>query len=227
MRQVFLQSPWIYHKEPQEIIEIFFRYGVFERLKKGTPLKNGGASGRFYYLKKGLATFTSQDRNGRNFSFCLVIPGRVLADIDGISRENVNVVDKVIRPSEVLSIDYDTWYKHIGSDPDKLLMVTRGIIAKHESHMEAMIANYTLSIEDRLKVFLKTLLKAYENPLAEWNWLPLYLSEEEYSGLLGASRVSISRQFIKWRELGLLRKEKREIIINKAVFDDVYDWTDS
>lgn len=227
MRQVFLQKPWIYHEEPKEIRDVFFKYGTLERLKRGTAVMNGGEGGRFYYLKKGLGIFSFEDKNGRSFIFNLVLPGRVFADVDGVSREIVNVVDLVIRPSEVLSIDYDAWHKHIGSNPELLLMVTKGIISKHESHMEAMIANYTLSIEERLKVFLKVLLMSYIKEITSgWHGVPLYLSTGEYASLIGSSRVSVSRIFTVWNKKGLLRKEGREIVIHSDLFDDIYDWTE-
>ena len=146
MRQVFFQKPWIYHEEPKEIKGIFFKYGKLERLKRGTAVSNGGVDGKIYYLKKGLGIFSFQDKSGRSFIFNLLIPGRVFGDVDGISKELVNVNDSVIRPSEVLSIDYNIWYKYIVSDNDLLLTFTRGVISKHESHIEAMIANYTLSL---------------------------------------------------------------------------------
>jgi CRP-like cAMP-binding protein len=224
MRQVFLQKPWIYHKEPQEIVDIFYRFGTLERLKRGTSLLNGGDNGCVYYLKKGLATFSFQDKAGRSFVFALVPPGRVLADIDGISGELVNVHDSVIRPSEVLSIDRETWFKYIGSDAKLLMQVTKGIISKHESHMEAMIANYTLSLGDRLKVLYKVLITSFNEILNEWNKLPLYLSANECAELTGATRVSISRIISAWMKQGLLKKVKRDIFIHINLFNDIYDW---
>ena len=228
MRQVFLQNPWIHHEEPKEIRDIFFRYGTLERIKRGTAVLNGGPDGRFYYLKKGLGVFTFEDKNGRSFIFNLVIPGRVFADVDGISQEFVNVTDSVIRPSEVLSIDYATWHKYIGSNPELLLLMTRGIISKHESHMEAMIANYTLSVDERLKVFLKVLISSYGPIIDGWNEVPLYLSANEYASLVGASRVSVARIFAKWTKAGAVKKEQgRNFSVNSELFSDIYDWTEA
>lgn len=228
MRQVFYQKPWIYREEPAVIRDIFLRYGTLERLQKNTPLLNGGEDGRFYYLKKGLATFAFQDMNGRSFIFSLVLPGRVLADVDGISREMVNVTDSVIRPSEVLSISYEKWQKYIGNSPELMLEFTRGIISKEETHMEAMIANYTLSVEDRLRVFLKALITSYQPEITQgWNKVPLYLSQDEYAQLVGSTRVTVNRVKAEWQKNGLSIKNKRDTAVHSDLFERLYDWTNN
>lgn len=227
MRQVFLQTPWIHDEEPAEIKAVFYKYGTLERLKRGSDVLNGGNNGRFYYLKKGLGAFSFEDKHRRRVIFNLVLPGRVFADVDGISKEVVNVVDSVIRPSEVMSISYETWLQHIGSNPALMLLTMKGIISKHESHMEAMIANYTLTVEERLKVFIKVLFNAYKINISEgWHKIPLVLTVSEYASLVGASRISVSRLFGSWISNGLLTKHKRDFSVKADLFHDVYDWLD-
>ncbi|MDR0588381.1 MAG: Crp/Fnr family transcriptional regulator [Burkholderiales bacterium] len=229
MRQVFLEKPWIYNKEPSEFAEIFVRYGRLERYKRGATLAHGGKNGRIYYLSEGLVSCSSVDRNGQSFTFCLIPPERVFSEIDGISRTIVNVYVTAIRPSTVYSLDFETWFKHLGSHQEDALtlQVMQNLIGKFESHMEAMIANYTLPLSERLRVFLKVLLTAYTDTISEWNEIPIYLSAQEYAELMGASRVSISRLTSKWQKEMLLRKEGRSIFVRAALFDSIYDWVES
>lgn len=227
MRQVFFQKPWIYIEEPPQLREVYLKYGSPELLGRGTPLINGGTEGKFYYLKKGLAAFSFQDKHERSFIFSLVIPGRALADIDGLTRELVNVTDSVIRPSEVLSITYDVWQKHIGNNPELMLLYTKGLVAKEETHMEAMIANYTLSVPERLRVFLKVLLTSYNPEIKDgWNMLPIYLSHREYAQILGASEVTVCRTVVEMYEKKLMSRNKRNIYVHSSLFEDIYDWTE-
>ncbi|MDR2401099.1 MAG: Crp/Fnr family transcriptional regulator [Deferribacteraceae bacterium] len=225
MRQVFVHNPYVYSSEPPEIKNVYFRYGVFERLKRGTPVIHGGAHGRFYFLKKGLGACIFTDKNGRSHIFTLVLPGQAFGDIDGITRETVNCTDMVIRPSEVLSIDYETWYKHIGSRAEILLISAKSIINRHDAMMEQMIANYTLRIPERIKVLLKALITTEFNDYRiGWNKVPFNLSNVEYAALVGATRVSISRLFTEWSFEGLLKKNNRELFVHTDLLADVYDW---
>lgn len=226
MRQVFFQKPWIYKEEPLLLRKVYYKYGTLEKLKRGTVLINGGPEGKFYYLKKGLVAFSFQDKNGKSFIFSLVLPGRALADIDGLTRELVNVTDMVIRPSEVLSIDFNIWQKHIGNNLELMHLFAKGLIAKEESHMEAMLSNYTLNVTDRLKVFLKVLITSCKPEIENgWNQMPLYLSYEEYAQIVGASKVSVTRAMKTFQEEELIKKENRNIYVHSNLFQEMYDWT--
>ena len=153
------------------------------------------------------------------------MPGQAFGDVDGITKEVVNCRDLVIRDSELLSLDRETWNKHIGQNASLLMHATKSIIAKHDSIIEAVIANYTLSVPERLKVLLKALLFSdlhqYEDG---WNRIPLQLSNSEYAAIMGATRVSISRIFTDWMNQGMIRKKNREIFVHTDLFKDVYDW---
>jgi CRP-like cAMP-binding protein len=219
MRQVFVHAPYVFVSEPAEIKNVYFRYGTFERRNRGTAVIHGGTSGRFYFLKKGLAVSKFTDKHERNHILTLFMPGQAFADMDGITRETVNCTDMLIRPSELLSLDYETWYEHIGSNP-KLLLIN-----KHDAMMEGLIANYTLSVPERIKVLLKALLTSgLNNYKTGWNRVPLNLSNVEYAALVSATRVSISRLFTEWSAEGLLKKNNRELYVHTDLLSDVYDW---
>jgi CRP-like cAMP-binding protein len=225
MRQVFVHAPYVFVSEPAEIKNIYLKYGTFERRNRGTAVIHGGESGRFYFLKKGLAVCNFTDKHEHSHILTLFMPGQAFADMDGISRETANCTDMLIRPSELLSLDYKTWYEHIGSNADLLLIATRSAINKHDSIMEGLIANFTLSVPDRTKVLLKALITSEFNDYKPgWNKVPLNLSNVEYSALVGATRVSISRLFTEWSSEGMLKKNNRELYVHTDLLSDVYDW---
>lgn len=225
MRQVFLSQPWIHHEEPEDLKAIYYQYGKFEKIKKGTALYNGGQNGMLYFLMKGLGTFSFLSQYGKECIFALITPNRVLADIDGLSGKLVNVSDRIIRDSEVLSIHRDTFFKHIQNTPGLALKLAQSLIAKEESHMEAMIASFTLDVETRLKVFLKVLITSYQKIIQQgWNVIPLCLSNEEYASIVNASRVTISNHFSAWIKNGFMTKNRRIINVHSGLFEGIYDW---
>lgn len=228
MRQVFLRKPWIYQEEPKEIRDIYYKYGKLETLRKNESVMNGGTEGKFYFLKKGLAAFSAQDKFGKNHMLCLVLPGRAFADVDGFSGDLVNINDYVICQSQVLSITRDIWDEHIGSNVKLLKVFTKNIVGKLETLMEAMISNYTLKVDERLLAFWKVLITSCGKNINEgWNQIPVNLSIENYSKFIGASRITISKLFAKWIDEGVIQKDKKEICVHSTLLDTVYDWVEN
>jgi hypothetical protein len=227
MRQIGFQTPWIYLEEPPELREIYFRYGQPETVRRGTLLQNGGENTKRYYVLKGLATHGLSVATGKNWTPLLAIPGRAISDIDGFTQDLLNMPSYVIRDSTLLSLDDDRWERYVLNDHERFKLFAHYMILKMESITEAMILNYSLPAEDRLKAFLKSLLYNY-NALSEgWNKVPLMLSNKEYAAFTGSTSISVSRYFTMWREAGLIKKSRsRNILIHSDLFSDLYDWVD-
>jgi CRP-like cAMP-binding protein len=225
MRQVFLSKPWIYHEEPAEIKAAYLRYGRFEKLKRGTVLRLVGGKGCFCLLTKGLGTHSFKNRHGKVEIFSLILPNRALGDIAGITDTPHNSMVQIIRDSEALILDRKAWMDHVAAKSHLMLAFTRSIIAKEESHMEAMIANYTLDVESRLKVFLKVLITSHGHWAHDgWSTVPLRLSGKEYARLVSASRITISKLFSRWIDIGVMEKRGWTLRLHHSLFDNVYDW---
>lgn len=225
MRQVFLSNPWIHHEEPEELRQIYYQYGTLRKIKKDAFLKNGGESAQISLLLNGLGTFSFEGLNEKPIIFSLVLPNRVLGDMDGFSGQLVNVNARLTRDSEILSVERSTFMSIIEKNPSLHTMLTKSLIAKQESNLEAMIACHTLGVEARLKVFLKCLLTSTQKNMTS-GWIPvtLYLSHEEFASIINASRVTISKLFSSWEEQNLLTKKRRMICVHTNLFSDVYDW---
>lgn len=61
MRQILYGEQWIHPEEPQEIQEIFFKYGQKRKLNKGQELLHGGPTGEITLLLKGLCLYRFWD----------------------------------------------------------------------------------------------------------------------------------------------------------------------
>lgn len=228
MRQVFLSTPWIHHEEPEKLRQIYYQYGQHRKIKKDAFLPNGGENAQISLLLNGLGTFSFQGLNEKPIIFSLIIPNRVLGDMDGVSGQLVNVNVRLIRDSEILSVERKKFLQAIEKDPSLHRALTQSLIAKQESNLEAMIACHTLDVEARLKVFLKCLLTSTQNIItAGWQPVRLYLSHEEYASIINASRVTISKLFSAWENKNLLIKKGRTISVHTDLFNDVYDWLES
>ena len=226
MRQAFLSFPWIHHEEPDELKKIYQLHGVKRHLKKNTFLKNGGQGGaQVSFLLNGLGTFSFQTYNEKTITFALIIPSRALGDMDGFSGELVNVNVRLIRDSELLTVDRDIFFKEVEQRPELYKVLTHSLVSKQESNLEAMIACHTLDAESRFKVFLKTLLH-FTQAKASSDWYPIsiHLNHHEYASLINVSRVTISKLLTCWEEQGLMIKKGSATWVHRRLFADVYDW---
>ncbi len=227
MRQVFLQSPWIHPEEPFELKRLIQAHGMRVELKAGTALPHGSGSSNSYVglLEKGLGAFTFEDHAGRPFIFALIVPGRCFGDLDAMTQSRLNLKGMVIRDSIVVLIERSHWDKLVRSSNDLLYTYTKNAIKKEESHMEGMIANFTLDLSSRIRALLRSLISAYylvkEN---DWNPLPVKLTITEISQIVAANRASVSLVFSDWLQQDLVRKDGRRLIIHGQLLTRIYDW---
>lgn len=155
MRQVFLGSPWIHAPADPDIVRLFNTCGRWAKLPAGGCIFNGGDRGEIALVLSGLGAFSFQDRHGRNHIFTLILPGRLMGDVDGLSGSTVNVTDAALRETEVRLLSRDLFLQFLSENPSIQRKHAVGIIADHESDMEGMIANFTLSAPDRIITLLQ------------------------------------------------------------------------
>ena len=226
MRQIFQSLPWIHAAEPDFLVKLYEQLGVVRHVKKGEVLKSGGQSPRLFYLKKGLCAYLiAEQAKGRPSVLSLIVPGRTMGDLTCLTEDKVNVFSVAWQKSEILEVDVAQLYARIESIPGLMRQLALHLVRKQESHLEGMVANFTLSADKRLKVFLRVLIEAYGLELkARDNVVPLLLTNEQIGLITNLTRVSVSRIFSQWQEAGLLHKNGKTLLVEKALFDDVYDW---
>ncbi len=90
-----------------------------------------------------------------------------------------------------------------------------------------MIANATLSHEDRLRTFYKAMLFS-SGMLKQEGWvnIPIKLTSEELGMIINSSRVTVSRIQNKWIKAGLCSKEGSRLRLDQHLFHGIYDWRD-
>ena len=225
MRQIFHSYPWVHREEHPKIQAIYRELGRPHHVRRGEVIKHGGESNRLFFLSRGLCAYYVAGEVARPTILSLIIPGRVMGDITCISGDRVNVVTRAIKDSELLVVPPSALIEAMSRDPAMAVIAARSMISKQESHLEGMVANFTLEPSARLKALLKALILSYRDTLAPgWNLVPLLLSNELYGSIVNLTRVSVSRIFSRWIEEGLVRKQGRQIEVQSSLFDDLYDW---
>ena len=224
MRQVFNALPWIPPREYEAIEKIYYKHGRIHRFTKNSILKCGGECNKLFFLKKGLCCYLVNYNREKPRMMALLPPGRAMGDLTCMTGDIVNVTTYALRDSDVLTLPPDILEKYMQKDFSLAKAVLKTAVAKQECHLEGMIANFTLTPEERLKLFFKVMLAAAGKEEAEWNVMPLKLKIEEYGLIINATRVTVSRMISRWKEAGLIKKESGSIVVNKVLISDVYDW---
>lgn len=227
MRQVFRMRPWIFPPESQAIQEIFVRYGVIREFAKGAVMEHGGKgdAAQVGFLTKGLATFSCLDVQSQTHIFALLAPGRALGDLDALNPHRVAVQVDFIRPSSVLIVPRARFLESLRASVEMMEIYADLAILKQESALEGMLANFTLDLEARLRVFLLSAITSFaELQRGGWNLCPLGLTITELSRILSADRSWVSTKVNDWIKLGDARKDGRKLYLHGRLFDSVWDW---
>ncbi len=226
MRQIFEALPWVHPEVPAPIIRLYEKRGIPVRVKKNEVLKAGGENPKCFLLVHGLCVYRVAGERRRSPSILsVIIPGRSMCDISASVNERVNVETVAWQESTVLAMPPGALEEEAARDPVFSRLLLQDVIAKQESHIEGMVANFTLAPEERLKTFFKVLLTAYGTPIRQgWMVMPLLLNNEQYGQIVNLTRVSVSRTLSRWVEAGLVRKNGRSIAVREELFSDCYDW---
>ena len=199
MRQVFRQLPWIHPQIDPRIQQFFNQYGRYLRLKQGASIFNGGDAGEIALVLCGLGVFSFPDKHLKNHYLSLIPPGSLMGD------------DFLIQNPELL-------HAH-----------TLSVIAHHESCMEALIANSTLTLPDRLQVLYASLAASFGKSTEKKSFvsIPLTLTAVELSAFVNASRQSVSSVHTEIESNGDIVRKKGETQLSKKFIDGCFDWLEN
>jgi CRP-like cAMP-binding protein len=228
MRQVFNASPWIPPAEHDRIKDLFFTYGKVKNIKKNSIIKSSGEGNKLFFLKKGLCMYFLNYYAGKPQVLSLLPPNRSLCNLTCISGERVNVTTYAKRDSEILSMAPAILREHIRSNQVIADISMKMIIATQESLLEGMIANLTLTPEERLKVFFKSLLHSFDllnndNVIK----IPVHLSNQDLGMVISVTRVTVSRIKKQWMQAGLYQKVGSQAYLHSSLLSNIYDWRDN
>ncbi len=228
MRQVFLESPWVHSPACPEIIRFFNENGRWMRLPAGGGILNGGDRGEIAMVLSGLGAFSFLDRHGNNHIFALILPGRLMGDVDGLSGSLVNVTDLAMRETEVRIVKREAFLDFLLSNPIIQHKHFVGIARDHESDMEGMISNFTLSASERICALFESLMAQSDISRIPGGWteVPYGLTAVEISHIVSIARPTVSSLLADWTRKGLIKKEGRTMFASDAFFDMSYDWAD-
>lgn len=102
-----------------------------------------------------------------------------------------------------------------------------GVIHDHESDMEGMIANFTLSAPDRIVTLFASLIHNLQTKPDSEGYYPLEysLTTIEISQIVSVARPTVSSILNQWLGEGLLKKCDKHLCVSHSLFAALQDWT--
>jgi putative cyclic nucleotide-binding domain protein len=197
------------------------------RLPAGACIFNGGDRGEIALVLSGLGAFSFQDTRRRNHIFSLVPAGRLMGNVDDLTADTVSVTDMALRETEVRLVQRETFLAFLDSNPEIERSHALGVIADHESDMEGMIANFTLSARERIAALFSSLVHnlAPEADARGRYPLPFALTAVEISQIVAVARPTVSSILSDLSGPGLLVRRDHRHIVSARLFDILHDRT--
>lgn len=113
-------------------------------------------------------------------------------------------------------------------DPALAQLEIRCVIAKEESILEGMTANFIRPPAERIVICAKALCRAENvSPSSGWHRLPLMISAERIGEIVNLNRVSVARQLSSWMKADLVRRDGRKLLFSDQLFAAVEDWIEN
>lgn len=195
------------------------------RLPAGACIFNGGDRGEIALVLSGLGAFSFQDTRRRNHIFSLVPAGRLMGNVDDLTADTVNVTDMALRETEVRLVQRETFLAFLDSNPEIERSHALGVI-DHESDMDGMIANFTLSARERISALFSSLVHnlAPEADARGRYTLPFALTAVEISQIVAVARPTVSSILSDLSGRGLLVRRDHRHIVSARHFDILHDW---
>ena len=161
MRRIFEQLPYFLPAEPAPFARLFLTEGIRREVAKGELLKRGGESQRLFFLESGLcAYYAAQAENHRPTILSVLLPGRAMGDLTASVGTRCNVFTRALEKSVVRVVPPAVLTAALMKDPALAQLEIRSVIAKEESILEGMTANFIRPPAERIVICAKALCRA-------------------------------------------------------------------
>lgn len=175
-----------------------------------------------YCVATGLVKLATNSSNGRAVIASLVGPGTILGAKDVLLDCAHDLTATAVEECQVCILPKECFLQLLRQSPEFLLAVARqmGKELSEISRKFSLAASRPLS--ERLAELLLSLCRTHGQPTPSGIHLRANLGQEDLSELLGISRRSLNRALAELRRLGLIRCNRRSILIPDSRM--LYDW---
>lgn len=188
------------------------------RYPGGSAIFLTGDPGDFvYFLKSGLVKLLTGSHGGREALLHILKPGDVFGELL-LSEESRAFTAAAGTDVTVDAISRGNFVRVLASHPAVALNFIR-VLSRRLVQAERSVAEFGHSWSyHRLAKVLLRLADEHGMPSSSGTVIPLALTHAELANMIGTTRETVTAQLVRFRRLGLLKREGRYFTVDRARF---------
>jgi CRP-like cAMP-binding protein len=184
------------------------------RFKPGATLTHEGAPGsEVLILLSGRAKVSIDTEDGREVVLTFCGPGHLIGEFAVLDSEARSGTTEALEPIEALALSGPDFHALLEQRPGISLALLRNLVRRFRDADRIRIEFASAQTLARVAARLVELADRYGEPAPDGIAITLPISQEELAGWAGASREAAAKALQTLRELGLVRTERRRIVI--------------
>jgi CRP/FNR family transcriptional regulator, cyclic AMP receptor protein len=190
-----------------------------ERMRARTFRRNevifhqGDPAGATHIIRKGRVKVTRQSEEGDETVLALLGPGAIFGEMGPLDGQPRSATLTAIEPTETLMLLREDLLASAREFPDLAMALIEGLSSRLRQTDEKLEDAYYHDLDTRLARCLCQLAEDHGRQTADGIEVDLPLTQSDFAGMLGVTRVSINRQFGIYQDEGLLRLNRRSFTI--------------
>jgi CRP-like cAMP-binding protein len=216
-------STWILNA-PTDIPQFWERYaalGARRTFKKGaTVYAVGELPDQFYYLQSGRVQLHCDRSDGRQRILAILEPGATFGESSCFGNIPRYVSATTLEDSETLAFTPEAAFDAMAGDQEMIRHVLHSMARKQRSLGLQAEASALMRTDARVALLLSHLGAAYglRKPGDGPGHLRIHVPTEQLAGMLGMSRITLSRSLSELIDAGAIVRDKRDLVlVDRAV----------
>jgi CRP/FNR family transcriptional regulator, cyclic AMP receptor protein len=173
----------------------------------------GDPAGGMHIIRSGRIKVTMQSEEGDETVLRIFGPGEHFGDMGALDGQPRSATITAIEPTETLVLLREDLLACAREFPDLAMALIEALSARLRETDERLEDAYYHDLDTRLARCLCQLAAEHGRETAEGIEVDVPLTQTDFAGMLGVTRVSINRQFGIYQDEGLLRLNRRSFTI--------------
>ena len=170
-------------------------------------LRAGEKSDALYIILSGRAKIVIDDGEGREVTLTTIGPSEFFGEMSLIDEKPRSASVEAIDPCEVLYISKVAFMSCLKDNFDAAMLILKSVVSRLREADRKIASLALMDVHGRVARLIMDLAKE-----SNGNWV-VDTGSEEMARMVGASREMVSRVLKDMRDSGLIRRDKRKIIV--------------
>ena len=170
-------------------------------------LRAGEKSDALYIIISGRAKIVIDDGEGREVTLTTIGPSEFFGEMSLIDEKPRSASVEALEPCEVLYISKQAFMAALKDNYEAAMLMLKSVVARLREADRKIASLALMDVHGRVARLLMDLARDHGG-----SWI-VDTGSEEMARMVGASREMVSRVLKDMRDRGLIRREKRKIIV--------------